>query len=249
MRTKLRETEKVEFITQKHWIYLTAPAAAFVVILYIMFAGVPVIKDVLIIGLAVSFLMLIYRVFDRKFNIWAVTNCRVIDEWGVFTHNSKESPLDKINNVAHRQSIPGRILGYGIVQIQTAADYGATVFTMVPNPKELCEAIVSAQEKLKTAPQVALMQQAEGDKIECPYCAERIRAKALICRFCGKPVQQGAAKNVLAQDIAIAEPSPNNNIKPEKAAVAASDKKEENSSGDSGGPIRGFNPKAYWKKP
>ena len=35
----------------------------------------------------------------------AVTNLRIIDEFGVLTLNSKESPLNKINNVIYNLTV------------------------------------------------------------------------------------------------------------------------------------------------
>jgi uncharacterized membrane protein YdbT with pleckstrin-like domain len=78
-----------------------------------------------------------------------VTNLRVIDEFGVFTNNTKESPLDKINNVSYRQTFWGKLFGYGNVQIQTAAEIGSTTYFNVQNPKELKDTITNMQEAYK----------------------------------------------------------------------------------------------------
>ena len=67
------------------------------------------------------------------------------DEYGVISLNSKESPLDKINNVTYEQSIWGRMFGYGNVQIQTAAEIGSTVYYMVEKPQELNDTIPQMQ--------------------------------------------------------------------------------------------------------
>ncbi len=90
-----------------------------------------------------------YKIVERKNNLWAVTNLRVIDESGVFSRNSKESPLDKINNVSYNQSIWGRMFGYGSVQIQTAAEVGASTYNLVERPKELKDTITQMQEEYK----------------------------------------------------------------------------------------------------
>jgi uncharacterized membrane protein YdbT with pleckstrin-like domain len=76
-----------------------------------------------------------------------VTNLRVIDERGIFTLYSKESPLEKINNLSYRQSLLGRALNYGEVEIQTAAEDGATIYRMVTGPKRLKEAVAESREK------------------------------------------------------------------------------------------------------
>ena len=84
-----------------------------------------------------------------KYNLWAVTNMRVVDESGFFTRYSKESPLDKINNVEYDQPILGRILGYGNVDIQTAAEMGETKYQLIHHPKLLKDTITHAQEEYK----------------------------------------------------------------------------------------------------
>ena len=97
----------------------------------------------------VSVCYIIFKIIQRNNNIWVVTNLRVIDEYGVFSNNSKESPLDKINNVSYGQSFWGKIFGYGNVQIQTAAEIGSTTYTAVENPKELKDTITQMQEDYK----------------------------------------------------------------------------------------------------
>ena len=74
---------------------------------------------------------------------------RVVDESGFFTRYSKESPLDKINNVEYDQSIWGRLFGYGNVDIQTAAELGETTYNLIRKPKLLKDTITLAQEEYK----------------------------------------------------------------------------------------------------
>ena len=74
---------------------------------------------------------------------------RVVDESGFFTRYSKESPLDKINNVEYDQPLMGRIFGYGNVDIQTAAEMGETKYTLIHHPKLLKDTITNAQEEYK----------------------------------------------------------------------------------------------------
>ncbi len=84
-----------------------------------------------------------------KVDIWVVTNYRVIDETGLINHYAKESPLEKINNVSYDQNIWGRIFNYGHVEIQTAAEIGATDYFNVHHPKRLKDTITLAQSEYK----------------------------------------------------------------------------------------------------
>jgi uncharacterized membrane protein YdbT with pleckstrin-like domain len=145
MKTQLKKDEKVIFQSQPHWFILVGPAIVTLILLIICFAirGAAIPVGFIFIG------YFIYKVVERSNNLWAVTNLRVIDEFGVFSSNSKESPLEKINNVSYSQSFFGGIFGYGNVQIQTAAEVGSTTYHSVENPKELKDTITHMQEEYK----------------------------------------------------------------------------------------------------
>ena len=145
MRTDLKKDEKLMLLIRPHWFTLVWPGICTIITIIIGILIGPiayVIPFILICFFA-------YKIVERKNNLWAVTNLRVIDEYGVFSHNSKESPLDKINNVSYNQSLWGRMFGYGSVQIQTAAEVGASTYNLVERPKELKDTITQMQEEYK----------------------------------------------------------------------------------------------------
>lgn len=159
MKTDLRTNEKVILTIRKHGFTLISPIFWTLLFLLISFIGYQseyVIVFLMISGLAL--LWLIYKIIDRKSNIWVVTNFRVIDESGVFTINSKESPLDKINNVSYRKPFIGRIFNFGDVEIQTAAEMGSSTHQMVEKPQLLKDSITKSQENYR---QLQLKEQAK----------------------------------------------------------------------------------------
>ncbi len=150
MKTELKTKEKVILALRKHWFVLIKPMFWCLVFLSISLISFRSEYSILFQILTVlTIIWLIYRIVDRKTNIWVVTNLRVIDEYGVFSINSKESPLDKINNVSYQQSLIGRVFGYGNVQIQTAAEMGSTIHYMVEKPRLLKDAITKCQDEYK----------------------------------------------------------------------------------------------------
>lgn len=147
MRSQLKKDEKLLIVIRHHWLKLVLPIFAWVLLTVLLFIFVSA-KIALIIAL-VTALYPAYLFLEWKYNIWAVTNMRVIDESGFFSRYSKESPLDKINNVEYDQSLWGRMFGYGDVEIQTAAEMGDTTYKMIHYPKLLKDTITHAQEEYK----------------------------------------------------------------------------------------------------
>ena len=146
MRTSLKKDEKILLITRQHWIKLVLP---FFVWLVAAILSIWLLQSTgLIITLAAA-LYPILEYLNWKSNLWCITTFRVVDESGFFTRYSKESPLDKINNIEYDQSIWGRLLGYGNVDIQTAAEMGETTYELIHHPKLLKDTITHAQEEYK----------------------------------------------------------------------------------------------------
>lgn len=151
MRTELKKDENLLVVIRQHWLKLVLPFLAWVlltVLLFIFLTGENT-KFALIAGL-VTALYPAYLFLEWKHNLWGVTNMRVVDESGFFSRYSKESPLDKINNVEYTQSVWGRMFGYGDVEIQTAAELGDTKYSMIHKPKLLKDTITLAQEDYKS---------------------------------------------------------------------------------------------------
>ena len=151
-------------VTYSSWISLIVPVlVAIIGIVASYFIGFT--KNYGWIAALVGIIYLMIKYFTWRAYIWVVTNYRVIDEAGLLNHFAKESPLEKINNVSYDQTVWGRLLNYGHVEIQTAAQVGATDYYNVHHPKRLKDTITQAQsdlEHIKLANQATQMAAALG---------------------------------------------------------------------------------------
>ncbi|MBN1917537.1 MAG: PH domain-containing protein [Verrucomicrobia bacterium] len=208
MRTRLRETEFVVMVTKKHPlnIILVCMLTIIFFVLLVVFWRSATARWVFGLGFVGLACAVAIMFWVRQRDIWIVTTQRVIDERGIFSLYSMESPLDKITNVSVGQSLLGRMLGYGLVQIQTAGEAGITEQLKIMSPRAFREAIFEQREAYlekmsgrsrpeKPAP--AEEKLIPGVTKECPFCAEIIKAKARICRFCNRELPEDAADNAV----------------------------------------------------
>ena len=99
----------------------------------------------LILILLILWKLLVLRSYEH-----VLTNRRMIQQTGIFNKRSMDAPLDKVNNVEHQQTLWGRLLGYGNVEIDTASEHGCTRFADIARPLELKSAIVAASEAYRS---------------------------------------------------------------------------------------------------
>jgi uncharacterized membrane protein YdbT with pleckstrin-like domain len=118
---------------------------------------------------AIAGLAFLWKDFVRRANDYVLTNHRLIQEAGILSRRSIDSRLDKINNVEYRQTLWGRLLNYGDVEIDTASDAGISVFRNISHPLQFRNAILAAAEQYRTAGRLAPAAPA------APSGAERMR--------------------------------------------------------------------------
>jgi membrane protein YdbS with pleckstrin-like domain len=87
-----------------------------------------------------------WRLLRLRSNEYVLTTHRLIQQTGVLAKRSMDSRLDKVNNVEHRQTLWGRILGFGDLEIDTASETGAALFPDISHPLEFKRAILAAVE-------------------------------------------------------------------------------------------------------
>jgi membrane protein YdbS with pleckstrin-like domain len=124
---------------------------------------------------------------------FAVTDKRVLGKVGFIERESDETLLSKIEAIAVDQGVLGRVFGFGTVTI-TGTGGTQEVFSRISEPLEFRRQIQSQiieQEERRGSQQGTTAPTSAGDprvERECPYCAERILARARVCKHCGRDV-------------------------------------------------------------
>jgi membrane protein YdbS with pleckstrin-like domain len=123
---------------------------------------------------------------------FAVTNKRVLAKHGFIQRESIETLLSKVEAISVDQGIPGRVLGYGTI-VLTGTGGTEESFPRIAAPLEFRRQIQSqvvALEDRRGSPSPPATEGRDETRVErdCPYCAERILARARVCKHCGREV-------------------------------------------------------------
>lgn len=148
--------ENLVVTVHRHWIVLVQslllPALLAVAVLAVALAvALPGEARLLVTlaGLAVAGLWMILGWVRWSSTSLTVTDHRVLLETGILSRESKVIPLDRVQDVATRQSLAGRLFGYGDVEIDAAGATGSELLDHVPNPHQLRDEVFAVSETLR----------------------------------------------------------------------------------------------------
>jgi uncharacterized membrane protein YdbT with pleckstrin-like domain len=79
---------------------------------------------------------------------YIITNLRVIQTTGIFNKHVIDSSLEKVNDVVLDQSVLGRLLGYGDVEILTASEAGINLLKRISNPVRFKTEMINQKEAM-----------------------------------------------------------------------------------------------------
>jgi hypothetical protein len=96
----------------------------------------------------VGILMIAWRILNWKTQDYMVTNRRVVKVEGVLNKRTGDSNLEKVNDAVLDQSVVGRMLNYGDLDILTAAEQAIDVFKMLDKPTAFKRSILDQKHLL-----------------------------------------------------------------------------------------------------
>ena len=162
MAGELLPGENLIVKVHQHWIFiaksLLVPVALLVVVAVADFTvikntGVHQLRTyVSLIAIAIAGLWLIVVWIRWQSISYTLTDQRIKIESGVFGRQSKMIPIDRIQDCTTRQSIFGRMLGYGRVEVDAAGAQGAEVLDHLPNPGSFRDQVFLQSERRRGAP-------------------------------------------------------------------------------------------------
>jgi uncharacterized membrane protein YdbT with pleckstrin-like domain len=181
--------ETVVYRTGLHWKVFGGPAVLGLLWIVTLFTGPTWLKWLAFALTAATAGWSYLRYIATEF---AVTNMRVIAKVGWLQRRSLEQLLTKIEGISIDQSLTGRLFGYGTVVV---IGTGGTTepFDNIAQPLELrrrvqSQSITAQQQPLPATAAGARPAENRAER-DCPYCAERILAKARVCKHCGRDVE------------------------------------------------------------
>jgi membrane protein YdbS with pleckstrin-like domain len=124
---------------------------------------------------------------------FAVTDKRVLARMGILHRQSLETLMSKIEGIGVEQDLWGRVLGFGTITITGTGGTRESI-AGIPRPLEfrrhVQSQIVDLDERRGREPAATLGSGAGEARVErdCPWCAERILARARVCKHCGREV-------------------------------------------------------------
>ncbi len=139
-----------------HWITLVKSLAFPVLLLivvavadfsFLYSAGHHIRTYLSLAAIALALLWLIVVWIRWRSITYTLTDQRIKIQAGVFGRSEKIIPIDRVQDCTTRQTLFGRMLGYGRVEIDAAGAQGAEVLEHLPSPGEFRDQVFLLSEK------------------------------------------------------------------------------------------------------
>lgn len=160
--TLLADGERIELRTRRHWVALLVDARyalvswlVTVVVLALEIVAAPqgawgsLLSTILLISFVLGLVLFLYNAWQYYAQDFLVTNRRVMRVQGVLSKQALDSSLEKINDAELRQSVLGRLLGYGDLQIITASESAVDRFHLIEDPVGFKKTMLQAKHELE----------------------------------------------------------------------------------------------------
>jgi uncharacterized membrane protein YdbT with pleckstrin-like domain len=182
--------ERVMYQTRLHWSIYTLAVLVILLALPMFSISTEFATSILVL----AGLLGLNATISRATSEFAITNRRVIMKVGLVRRRSLDLNLSKVETVNVDQGIVGRLLDFGTI---TVIGTGGTRerFKNIADPMAFRLHVQEQIENRVTGEQPAVVgpSPAARTERECPYCAERILAKARVCKHCGRDVEPVSA--------------------------------------------------------
>ena len=165
MTSELLPGENLILKEHQHWIVLVKSLLIPVVLLVIAAivdltvksgTGIPHFRTIVtLVAVAIALLWLIVVWIRWQATAYTLTDQRIKIETGVFGRSSKIIPIDRIQDCTTKQTLFGRILGYGRVEVDAAGTQGAEVLSHLPHPGEFRDQVFVQSERRRGTPSPA----------------------------------------------------------------------------------------------
>jgi hypothetical protein len=151
------KNEKILVVARQHWTTLLMSflinlfIVVVVLVVYALLGNVPALLGVR----AFVLLALLYPLGKFGWDLiqweaeqYIVSTHRVIQTEGIVNKKTVDSSLEKVNDIVLTQSVLGRILGYGNLEILTGSDIGVNLLTRLADPVKFKTALLDAKAEM-----------------------------------------------------------------------------------------------------
>jgi uncharacterized membrane protein YdbT with pleckstrin-like domain len=162
LQSLLGQDERVLYVTHRHWIILLSEILSELVLTIALIVLITILLVVPFFApyrafVALGYLLLLLPLIslsrdalewhNRKY---VITDRRVIFVEGMFNKDVTDSSLDKVNDVKLEQSVWGRLLNFGDVEILTASELGVNKFKTIAGPIKFKTAMLNAKHQIES---------------------------------------------------------------------------------------------------